>query len=175
MKKTVKYTIFNTKWGYFGLTARRKTLLGTILPLPNPKKVESLLIKKHPNAIYQKYLLKPLQEKITAYFEGIRMDFNTTPILLDGLRPFTTLVLTTCRKIPPGQTISYTELAKKINKPRAARAVGNALAQNPLPLIIPCHRVIRSDGSCGNFSAAGGKKLKKKLLELEKTGIPTSK
>jgi len=54
MKKTVKYTIFNTKWGYFGLAAQGKTLLGTILPLPNPKKVESLLIKKHSNAGYQK-------------------------------------------------------------------------------------------------------------------------
>ncbi len=175
MKKTVKYTIFNTKWGYFGLVAEEKTLLGTILPLPNPKKAESLILKKYPNAEYQKYLLKPLQKKITAYFQGRQTDFNSIPILLDGLKPFTILVLTACRKIPCGRTISYSKIAQKIHCPKASRAVGNALARNPLPLIIPCHRVIRSDGSCGNFSAAGGKKLKKKLLKLEKTNSPTSK
>ncbi len=175
MKKTVKYTIFNTKWGYFGLAAEEKTLLGTILPLPNPKKAESLILKKYPNAEYQKYLLKPLQKKITAYFQGRRTDFNSIPILLDGLKPFTISVLTACRNIPYSRTISYSKLAQKIHCPKAARAVGNALAQNPLPLIIPCHRVVRSDGSCGNFSAAGGKKLKKKLLKLEKTNSPASK
>lgn len=175
MKKTVKYTIFNTKWGYFGLVAEEKTLLGTILPLPNPKKVESLLIKKYPNARYQKYLMKPLQKKITAYFEGRQTDFNSIPIPPDGLRPFIISVLTACRKIPRGRTISYSKIAQKIHCPKAARAVGNALAQNPLPLIIPCHRVVRSDGSCGNFSATGGKKLKKKLLKLEKTNPPAPK
>ncbi len=175
MKKTVKYTIFNTKWGYFGLAAEEKTLLGTILPLPNPKKVESILIKKYPNAEYQKYLLKPLQKKITAYFDGIMTDFSSVPILLEGLKLFTISALTACKKTPHGRTISYSELAKKINKPKAARAVGNALARNPLPLIIPCHRVVHSDGSCGNFSAAGGKKLKQKLLKLEKTNPPASK
>jgi methylated-DNA-[protein]-cysteine S-methyltransferase len=172
MEKKVKYTIFKTKLGYFGLAAQGKTLLGAILPLPNPRKVESLILKKYPNAEYQKYLLKSLQEKITAYFEGIRTDFNTTPILLDGLRPFTISVLTACRNIPYSQTMSYSKIAQKIYCPKAARAVGNALAKNPLPLIIPCHRVIRSDGSCGNFSAAGGKKLKQKLLKLEKTNLP---
>lgn len=175
MKNKVKYTIFNTKWGYFGLVVIKNIILGTVLPLPNPKKVEYMLLKKHPNARYQKNLLKPLQEKITAYFEGIRIDFSSTPILLDGLKPFTISVLTACRKIPHGQTNSYSELAKKINKSKAARAVGNALAQNPLPLIIPCHRVVRLNGSYGNFSAIGGKKLKQKLLKLEKTNLPELK
>ena len=175
MKKTVKYTIFNTKWGYFGLVAEEKTLLGTILPLPNPKKAESLILKKYPNAEYQKYLLKPLQKKITTYFEGIRTDFNLIPILLDGLKPLTISVLMTCRNIPHSRTISYSKIAQKIHCPKAARAIGNALSKNPLPLIIPCHRVVRSDGSCGNFSATGGKKLKKKLLKLEKTNSPASK
>lgn len=168
MEKTVKYTIFNTKWGYFGLATEENILLGTILPLPNPKKVESLISKKYPNAEYQKYLMKSLQKKITAYFQGRRTDFNSIPILLDGLRPFTISVLTACRKIPCGRMISYSKIAQKTHCPKAARAVGNALAKNPLPLIIPCHRVVRSDGSCGNFFAAGGKKLKKKLLKLEK-------
>ena len=70
-------------------------------------------------------------------------------------------------KIPKGKTITYKELAIKIGKPKAYRAVANACAKNPLLEIIPCHRVIRSDGSLGGFSGLGGIKLKKKLLKLE--------
>jgi O-6-methylguanine DNA methyltransferase len=66
--------------------------------------------------------------------------------------------------------VSYSQLAGMIGKPRASRAVGSTLARNPIPLIIPCHRVIHSDGSLGNFSAPGGTSTKKKLLELETKG-----
>jgi O-6-methylguanine DNA methyltransferase len=75
--------------------------------------------------------------------------------------------LSKCRYVRFGQTITYTQLAEKIGRPLAARAVGNALAKNPLPLIIPCHRIIRSDGSAGKFSTAGGSKLKRKLIKHE--------
>lgn len=168
MQKTTKYTIFNTKLGYFGLAAVEKTLLRTVLPVPNSKKAESLLLKNIPVAEYEKNILKPLQKQITAYFEGIKTDFSSAPIVLEGLTKFTILVLTACRKISYGRTISYSELAGKINHPSAARAVGNALAKNPLPLIIPCHRLICSDGRIGSFLAPGGKKLKQKLLKLER-------
>jgi O-6-methylguanine DNA methyltransferase len=77
-------------------------------------------------------------------------------------------VLTACGDIKFGQTISYGRLAKKIGRAGAARAVGGALAKNRLPLIIPCHRVIRSDGKIGGFSAAGGTTIKKGMLELER-------
>lgn len=69
-------------------------------------------------------------------------------------------------KIPLGETLSYKELAKRIGHPRALRAVGKALKENPFPLIIPCHRVVKSSGELGGYSK--GKELKKKLLELEK-------
>ena len=87
--------------------------------------------------------------------------------MLDGLSPFYKSVLTACKFVRFGQTINYGELAKKAGRPSSARAVGNALARNPLPLIIPCHRVIRSDGSLGGFSALGGLSLKRKLLAHE--------
>ncbi|MEM3031066.1 MAG: MGMT family protein [Candidatus Micrarchaeia archaeon] len=70
-------------------------------------------------------------------------------------------------KIPKGKTASYAEIAKRVGRPKAARAVGNALAKNPFPLLIPCHRVIRSDGSAGGYSRKGGSAKKKKLLERE--------
>ena len=89
---------------------------------------------------------------------------------LDALTPFQRSVLLACASIPRGKTITYAELAGRIGKPHAARAVGNALAINPLAPIIPCHRVVRSDGGLGGYSAKGGQMKKKLLLESEKTG-----
>ena len=71
------------------------------------------------------------------------------------------------RKIPKGQVKTYKQVAIAINKPKAARAVGNACAKNPYAPKVPCHRVIRSDGTLGGFSAPGGRKAKKKLLKNE--------
>ncbi len=71
------------------------------------------------------------------------------------------------KNIPRGETRTYLEIAKALNKPKAARAVGNAVGKNPFPPKVPCHRVIRSDGSLGGYSGSGGRKTKKKLLKLE--------
>ena len=71
-------------------------------------------------------------------------------------------------KIPKGQTKSYKEIAIAIGKPNAVRAVANACAKNPYPIKVPCHRVIRSDGSLGGYSGPGGIKMKKLLLDNEK-------
>ena len=88
---------------------------------------------------------------------------------LAKLTPFQRSVLLECARIPRGQTVTYAQLARRIGKPRAARAVGNALAINPLAPLIPCHRVVKGDGSLGGYSAKGGKKAKKKLLAREKS------
>ncbi len=164
-----KYVIFNTKWGYFGLAANKTGLLRTHLPLPTAGQVKTGLLKELPEPRYDRDLLRPLQQQIIAYFAGKAVDFSSDiPLRLDGLSGFTKRVLTACRKIRPGQTLTYSQLAERIGRPRAARAIGAALAKNPIPLIIPCHRVIRSDGTAGGFTAPSGIKLKRKLLNLEK-------
>lgn len=81
--------------------------------------------------------------------------------------PFQRLVWTELTKIPKGQVITYQELAKRIGKPKAVRAVANAVGKNPAAPTIPCHRVIRSDGSLGGYSAQGGTKTKQALLLAE--------
>ncbi|MFH1371125.1 MAG: methylated-DNA--[protein]-cysteine S-methyltransferase [Planctomycetota bacterium] len=177
MAKDAKYTIFKTNWGYFGLATNEKGLFRTVLPCPSKRKrrracptlkiTKKYLTEGLNNPKFDKNLLKPLQDKIIAYFEGKPTRFDT-PIALDNLPPFIRKVLAACRKIPSGKTVSYSQLARKIGKPRASRAVGNALAKNPIPLIIPCHRVIRCDGSPGNFSAFGGTDTKKNLIDLER-------
>jgi methylated-DNA-[protein]-cysteine S-methyltransferase len=169
MQKVIKYVIFKTKWGYFGLAGTEYALCRTQLPGPKSEKIKSMLLKNFHNPQFDKTFFKTLQEQITTYFEGAYINFSRdVPLALEGLSSFGISVLTTCRAIEFGQTISYSGLAKKSGRPAASRAVGSALAKNPLPLIIPCHRIIRSDGKLGGFSAPGGITLKEKMLELER-------
>jgi methylated-DNA-[protein]-cysteine S-methyltransferase len=168
MQETNKYVIIKTKWGYFGIAGTESAVYRTYLPMPERRKIESQILKNLPEAKLEKSYLKNLQEQIIAYFEGESVDFGPDiPVTFNGLCRFSCDVLTTCRETGFGQTITYVGLAKKLHRPKAGRAVGNALAKNPLPLIIPCHRVIRSDGKLGGFSAPGGISLKKKMLALE--------
>jgi len=166
MNETIKYTVFKTQWGYFGLLANEKGVIRACLPCTDRKTVEKNLLGGLEGAEFDKNLLKALQGKIIAYFEGSGVKFDSH-LALDNLPTFTKKVLDACQRIPAGKTITYSELAAMIGNPRASRAVGNALAKNPIPLVIPCHRVIRTDGSIGNFSAPGGSSTKKKLLALE--------
>ena len=164
MQKTIKYTIFQTKWGYFGLAGTEYALCRTQLPGPKREKIKSLLLKNMSAAQFDKSFFRPLQEQINTYFEGAYVDFRNIPIVLEDFSSFVGSVLTACRNVEFGRTISYSGLAIKIGRPTAVRAVGGALAKNPLPLIIPCHRIIRGDGKIGGFSAPGGTTLKKKML-----------
>jgi methylated-DNA-[protein]-cysteine S-methyltransferase len=166
MQKTMKYTIFKTKWGYFGLAATDNWLLHTCLPLAERERVKSQLLRNLPDLQYEKDLFKQAQQKITTYFEGARINFRDIPVVLNA-GVFAKRVLTACRDITFGQIVTYGRLAELAGKPGAARAVGNALAKNPLPLIIPCHRVICANGKIGGLSAAGGRNLKEKLLKHE--------
>ena len=109
---------------------------------------------------------KPLQEallQLDAYFSGRLKTFSLN-LCLD-VRPFQKKVLTTLRRVPYGQTISYGKLAEKIGSPKASRAVGQANAKNPIPIVIPCHRVIGSNGKLTGFG--GGISIKQALLDLE--------
>jgi methylated-DNA-[protein]-cysteine S-methyltransferase len=177
MGEIPRYTIFKTRWGYFGLAGTENALYRSCLPGLGSDEVTAYILSriKASNAVTAKYdkgFFRPLQEKIAAYFEGACIEFDINmPVVLDGLSDFACSVLTTCRYIIFGQTISYSALASKLGRTHAARAVGNALAANPLPLIIPCHRVIRSDGTLGGFSAPGATDFKRKMLSLEQAAL----
>lgn len=169
MQKVTKYVIFQTKWGYFGLAGTESALLRAHLPGLKYEKIESLLLRNLKDARLDKTFFKTLQKQINAYFEGVPVNFSPDiPVDLRAFRPFSRTVLTVCKDIRFGQTISYSQFAKKVGRGAAGRAVGSALAKNPIPLIIPCHRVIRSDSKIGGFSAPGGINLKKRLLIHEK-------
>lgn len=110
-------------------------------------------------------LARSVAKKIDRYYRGDIVNFDE-PLDLDGSPEFFRQVWTELRKVPRGETISYSELARRAGRPKAVRAVGTAMARNPVPVIVPCHRVIRSDGTLGGFG--GGLDLKRRMLELEK-------
>ncbi len=170
----MKYTIFKTKWGYFGLAGTEKGIFQSWLP-GEREKVKSEILRRWPGARHEKALFRKVQGLISAYFKGDCVNFGRDISIVLGNEPggFARRVLTVCRRVRFGETISYGELAEKAGSAGAARAAGNALAGNPLPLIIPCHRVICADGRIGGFSATGAVLLKKRMLTLEEKALET--
>ena len=178
MEKGLKYVIFKTKWGFFGLLADNTGLLRTILPTRNFQTAKTYLpVGMFRSAKQDEKLYPELQEYIKDYYKGTYINHNRLnfPVSCPKLSSFACKVLKVCKEVPIGKTVTYWQLAKKAGFPKAARAVGNVLAKNPLPLLIPCHRVIRADGKIGNFSAPGGAKTKKKMLEHEKRIVEKQK
>lgn len=104
--------------------------------------------------------------QLEQYFNGERKHFDIT-VDISGVTPFRQKVLKAAMQITIGNVISYKELAELVESPKAARAVGGALAANPVPIFIPCHRIVASNGALTGFSAAGGTMMKQKLLMLE--------
>jgi methylated-DNA-[protein]-cysteine S-methyltransferase len=110
-------------------------------------------------------ILKEARREIKEYLAGKRT-FFTVPVDLSQVPPFERSALEMAAQIPYGEVRSYKWIAERLGKPDAARAVGNAMARNPVPIIVPCHRVVRTDGSLGGYSF--GLIRKERLLELER-------
>lgn len=111
--------------------------------------------------------LRDLVERLVAYADGEVDEFRDVPITDDHLTPFGRAVVTHCRSIGYGRTRAYGELAALAGRPGAARAVGQVMAGNTVPLIVPCHRVVAAGGLLGGFSAPQGLAMKRRLLALE--------
>lgn len=112
-------------------------------------------------------LIAGIIRRVQKHLHGDPQDFQDIVVDLDAMGPFARQVYEAVRTIPAGRTVTYGELAKAMNRPAASRAVGQALGRNPIPLIIPCHRVLASGGKPGGFSAHGGVETKARLLEIE--------
>jgi methylated-DNA-[protein]-cysteine S-methyltransferase len=107
-----------------------------------------------------------LTRRLQAYADGAIDDFRDVPLGLSGLSPFQQRVVARCRRIPFAQTRTYGQLAALAGSPGAARAVGNVMASNQTPLVVPCHRVVAAGGKIGHYGA-GGRRMKLRLLEAE--------
>jgi methylated-DNA-[protein]-cysteine S-methyltransferase len=163
VSKKLFYIVFKTKAGWMGILGSATGLRRTTLPQSSKENtVAELEIE---DAKQNRRFFHDLIQRFKHYFAGRQVEF---PDKLDisQATPFQRAVWRAARKIPYGETRRYGWVAQHIGNPNAARAVGQALGRNPLPVIVPCHRVIYSNGGLGGFT--GGLALKKRLLALEK-------
>lgn len=158
----VQFKLDTQKIGPLYLVADGETLVGIFW-----KPQASPLLKTLGGKTAEEKFLKRAVAQIEEYLSGERSSFDL-PLALEGTE-FQKLVWNELQKIPYGETISYRELARRIKNEKAIRAVGTANGRNPVSLIVPCHRVIASDGTLGGY--AGGLPIKTMLLELEKKSL----
>ncbi len=164
MSEELKYTTFETDMGWIGISASPKGLISATLPQPSAQKAYQLLGDRVNQATLSPGLFDDLMKRLQAYFSGHQATFPDE-LDLSEATPFQRAVWEITRLIPYGETRTYLWVANQIERPAAVRAVGQALAKNPLPVIVPCHRVVASDGKLGGFS--GGVEMKRHLLQLE--------
>jgi len=159
-----RYTIFETQYGYAGAVASEKGLHMVILPKSKPEEVKKELEQHYLELIRDDKPFKTLASKIREYFSGKAVIFKEK-MDIAGSTPFELKVWDITMGIPRGEVRSYEWVAKQLGNLKEVRAVGGALGRNRLPLIIPCHRVIKKQGDMGGFSA--GIQMKRLLLKLE--------
>lgn len=119
-------------------------------------------------------LLARARKRLERYAAGERVDLSAIPVDLTCVTPFQRRVVEELRKVGYGERVSYAELAERAGTPRAARAVGNLMARNPVPLILPCHRIVGSNGRLGGYSAPQGLEMKRRLLDMERSRVSES-
>jgi len=163
------FALFETPVGRCGIAWNARGVVGVQLPERDAGATRSRLLRRYPNAseVPLPPAIQDVVTDITALLGGAARDLSTVALDLDGVPPFHQRVYAVARTIPPGATLSYGEVAERIGDREAAREVGEALGQNPFPLIVPCHRVIAAGGKTGGFSAAGGVVTKLRLLDIE--------
>jgi len=155
--------VAQVEWGWCGVRRTEEGLSRSTLPSPN-REAAFELVGEGAKWDGEDELLSQARELLQAYFRGERVSLNLA-LHLSGLEAFSRRILRACAQIPYGQTRSYGEVAAMAGAPRASRAAGQALARNPLPIFVPCHRVIGADGKLVGFGA--GLDMKRRLLALE--------
>ena len=167
----MKYRIVKTSWGWCGLAGEAGKVHVLVLPMPSRAQTEAAIRSGAGRAEEDPTAFTEVVSGMEEYFAGGRPHWGPDVAAPAGTE-FQKKVWRAAMRIPYGQTRTYAWLAARIGSPRATRAVGGALGRNPIPLIVPCHRIIRNDGSLGGFSAEEGVALKRRLLQLEGT-IPS--
>jgi methylated-DNA-[protein]-cysteine S-methyltransferase len=163
----VKYALVETPAGWISVLASKDGICGCSLPQASRSAALEALRLKGPIPDMDEAAFAALIVQLKAYFRGEQVDFDC-PLDMAGAGEFDRAVWEATRRIPYGETRTYAFVAREIGRPAAARAVGQALGRNPLPILVPCHRVLRSDGGLGGFG--GGLEMKKFLLGLERRG-----
>lgn len=170
---TAGHAVLETVIGFMGIAWSEKGLIRLCLPEKSREVVERRLMRHAGVAanttanIGQPQWVVELIASIKAYAAGEDVDFSDVPVDLDGVDDFRLAIYDAARKLGYGETTTYGELAKRAGQPGLPRETGAALGANPVPLVIPCHRILAAGGKIGGFSAPGGSATKEKMLAME--------
>ena len=161
------YDVFPTPTGWMGVLASSRGVRRCTLK-PTPDQAMAALGPESDRAEENETAVAPIRKALLAYLNGERVSLDDVPLDMEGTPPFFRAAWEACRRISPGETRSYAWLAQQAGRPGAFRAAGQSMARNPFSLLVPCHRVIGSDGSLHGYGG-GGLKVKARLLEMERT------
>lgn len=164
----LRFCLCPTDLGWIALLFSPRGLRAATLPLPSHEDALQRAMALGASEPASPAEAGDLPRRLQDYARGRPVRFDDLTIDWDGLSQFRRAVLRQAMAIPRGETRSYRWLAERVGQPQAARAVGRVMATNPLPIIIPCHRVVASDGSLRGYG--GGLSMKERLLRLEGTG-----
>jgi len=163
------FTLFETAIGCCGLAWGDNGIVGVQLPEATRERTGARLARRYPGAAESSPPpdARRAMAAITSLLQGEATDLADIELAMDDLTPFQRRVYALARTIPPGATLTYGEIAARLGEPGSARAIGEAMGQNPFPIIVPCHRVLGAGGKAGGFSAPGGLATKARMLSIE--------
>ena len=163
------FAIFDTPIGACGIAWNAAGIAGFQLPSATADVTRSRLGRRWPGATDADPPpgVQRVIDRILALLSGEPVDLSDVPVDLGDAPEFHRKVYEVARTIPPGKTMTYGEIARRLGAPQESREVGQALGRNPIAIIVPCHRVLGADGKMGGFSATGGVATKRRILEIE--------
>lgn len=165
--KTAGHTVFQTKMGFAGFAWGHAGITRLCLPERSRTAVERRLSDHGAAVDSPRAQAAELVARIEAYFDGNTIDFSDVEVDLAGMEAFRRDIYAAARRLRFGEAVTYGELARRAGHEGLARETGVALGANPVPLVVPCHRIVAAGGRIGGFSAPGGSATKQKMLELE--------
>jgi methylated-DNA-[protein]-cysteine S-methyltransferase len=172
-----EFALFETAIGTCGIVWSARGICGVQLPEKDTPATRARVHRRHPDAIEAAPTAEAQRaiDGIVALLAGEKRDLSDIAIDNERQSAFNKRVYAITRKIPPGQTMSYGEIAERLGDKTLSRAVGQAMGENPTPVIMPCHRVLAAGDKTGGFSAPGGVITKLRLLTIEgaQPGGPT--
>lgn len=174
----IGFALFDTAIGTCGIAWDGDVVVGAQLPEASREAAIARLSRRAPGAVEAEPppAVRRVIDRVVALVAGEKVMFDDVALGFGDTPDFNRKVYEVALSIPPGETLTYGEVAKRIGEPGAAQAVGQALGRNPIPIIVPCHRVLAAGGRTGGFSAHGSVETKLRLLSIERartTAEPT--
>jgi methylated-DNA-[protein]-cysteine S-methyltransferase len=163
------FTIFETPIGACGIAWSASGITGLQLPEGDADRTRARMQRRWTGAVESEPTpdVRRAIDRVLALLAGEAVDLADIALDLEAAPDFHRKVYGVARTIPPGKTMTYGEIAKRLGVPHESREVGQALGRNPIAIIVPCHRVLGADGKMGGFSATGGVATKRRILEIE--------